>query len=182
MFFDPISSWLVVLIADGVVASWDKGRSGAAASGYEQKHVKQANAALNGDIRRVKNKYGLNLPEMAYEQIKLHINITRNSFSFQHANGQIVLDLDNQEYIIALLEACSKWYGKHPYGEDRKKAEWYKNAAIEARRQKDLYTQELEENRIREAEQREKEQALSNIYVVVGLTIFVAFIILITHV
>ena len=55
---------------------------------------------LNANIRRVKEKYGLTLAEMAYEQIQLHIKVTKNNFSFQYAHGQIVIDLDNQEYII----------------------------------------------------------------------------------
>lgn len=132
---------------------------------------------LNGDIRRVKNKYGLDLPELAYEQIQLHIRVTNNSFSFQYAHGQIVIDLDNQEYIIALLEACSESYSKYSYDEAEKKTQWYKNAAIEARRRKELYARELEETRIREAKQRERDQTMSNIYLMVGLIIFVAFIV-----
>ncbi len=176
MYFDPLSAWLVALIADGIVVAGERSRGGSV-SEYDQKRVKQANEMLNGDIRRVKDKYGLSLPEMAYEQIQLHIRVTKNSFSFQYAHGQIAIDLDNQEYIIALLEACSKWYSKYSYDEANKKTEWYKNVAIEARRRKELYAKELEETRIREEKQREKDQAMSNIYLVVGLIIFVAFII-----
>ena len=178
MYFDPLSTWLVALIADGIVISGERGRSGSAAE-YNQKRVKQANAMLNGDIRRVKEKYGLVLPEMAYEQIQLHIRVTKNSFSFQYAHGQITIDLDNQDYIIALLEACSKWYSEYSYDEAKKKAEWYRNAANEARRRKELHAKELEEARIKEVKQRESDQAMSNIFLVVGLIIFVAFIIFI---
>ena len=132
---------------------------------------------LNGDIRRVKNKYGLDLPELAYEQIQRHIRVTKKSFSFQYAHGQIVIDLDNQEYIIALLERCSERYSKYSYDEAVEKTQWYKNAAIEAKRRKELYAKQLEETRIREAKQRETDQAMSNIYMVIGLIIIIAFVI-----
>lgn len=176
MYFDPLSAWLVTLIADGVIVAGERSRGGSA-SEYYQKRVKQANDMLNGDIRRVKNKYGLDLPEKAYEQIQLHIRVTKNSFSFQYAHGQIVLDLDNQEYIIAILEECAKRFSQYDSVEKyRQKAEWYKNAAIEARRRKELYAKDLEETRIREAKQRGINHTMSNIFLVVGLIIFVAFI------
>ena len=176
MYFDPLSAWLVTLIADGIIIAGEKSRGGSAAE-YNQQRVKQANNMLNGDIRRVRSKYGLDLPELAYEQIQLHVRVTKKSFSFQYAHGQIEIDLDNQEYIIALLEACAESYSKYSYDEAVNKTQWYKNAAIEARRRKELYAKELEETRIREAKQREKDQTMSNIYLVVGLIIFVAFII-----
>lgn len=176
MYFDPLSAWLVALIADGIVVAGERSR-GCPASEYDQNRVQQANQRLNSNIRQVKNKYGLDLPELAYEQIQLHIRVTKNSFSFQYAHGQIIIDLDNQEYIIVLLEACSKCYSKFSYDEAKNKAEWYKKAAIEARRRKDAYAKELEEARMMKAKQQEKAQAMSNIYLVIGLILFVAFII-----
>ena len=118
------------------------------------------------------------LAEEAYKQIQLQIKVTKDSFSFQYAHGQIVIDLDNQEYIIAVLEECAKRFSKYEsVDEYRQKAEWYRNAAIEARHRKEQYAKEIEETRIREAKEREKQQTMSNIYLVVGLVIFVAFII-----
>ena len=83
--------------------------------------------------------------------------------------------MDNQEYIIELLDACSKYYSDNSESNEEylQKAEWYTKAAIEARKKKDIYVKELEETRIRE----EKERAMSNVYLVIGLTIFVLFII-----
>jgi len=176
MYFDPLSAWLVALIADGIVIAGQKSTGGTAVE-YHQKNIKQRNANLNGAIRRIKEKYGLTLAEMAYEQIQLQIKIAKNSISFQHGNGQIVIDLDNQEYIISVLEECSKWYGKYSYEEAKKKAEWYKNAAVEARRRKEQYTKQLEETRIREAKEQEKQQVVSNILLIIGLVIFVGFIV-----
>ena len=177
MYFDPLSAWLVALIADGIIISGEKGNSGAVAE-YHKKSIKQSNDIMNAQIRRIKDKYGLVLAEQAYEQIQLQIKVTKNSFSFQYAHGQIVIDLDNQEYIIAVLEECAKRFNKYDSVEKyRQKAEWYKNAAVEARRRKEQYAKELEENRIKEAKEREKQQTMSNIYLVIGLAIFVAFII-----
>ena len=114
---------------------------------------------------------------MAYDQIKLHINIAQNSYPFRCGRGQIIIDLDNQEYIIAVLEACANWYSRFKYPEAQQKAEWYKNAAVEARQRKELFAKQLEEARIQEEAQREKEQVLSNVYLVLGLILFFAFIV-----
>ena len=46
MYFDPLSAWLVALIADGVIVAGEKGNSGAAAE-YHKKSIKQNNDILN---------------------------------------------------------------------------------------------------------------------------------------
>lgn len=180
MYFDPLSAWFVALMAGGVIASGEKFGGRSAQKTYDRERIEQGNRWLNGDIRRVKDKYGLDLPEMAYKQIQLHISVTKDSFAFKYAHGGIVIDLDNQEYIIALLEECAKYYSKYESVQEYcQKAEWYKTAATEARRRKELYAKELEEARLREAKQREKNQTMSNIYLVTGLIIIVAFIVLV---
>lgn len=177
MFFDPVSTWLVVLIADGILVSDERIKSKDVKE-LDQKHVKQSNIFLNAQIRKIKEKYGLTLAEEAFNQIKLQINTTKNSFSFQYAHGQIVIDSDNQEYIIQVLEACSERYIKYDSVEEyRQKAEWYKTAAVEARKKKEQYVKELEVTRAEDEKRKEKERALSVMYLVVGLVIFVAFIV-----
>lgn len=177
MYFDPLSAWLVALIANGIAIVDEKSKGGSIAE-YHQKSIQQSNRMLNADIRRIKEKYGLTLAEMAYEQIERHIKVIKKSYSFEAANGQILIDLDNQEYIIAVLEECAKQFSKYESVEKyRQKAQWYKNAAIEAKRRKEQYAKELEETRIKETKQREKGQTMSNIYLVVGFIIFIAFII-----
>lgn len=174
MHFDPLSTWLVVLISDGLIVSSEKSKSKVTMSEYNQKVIKQSNGILNGQIRRIKEKYGVHFPETAYEQIKQQIEVTKHSYSFQYAHGYVVIDLDNQEYIIELLDACSKYYSDNSESSEEylQKAEWYTEAAIEARKKKEIYAKELEETRIR----KEKERAMSNVYLVIGLTIFVLFI------
>lgn len=175
MYFDPLSAWLVTLIADGIFAVGDFAQSGTVAE-YHQKSIMQSNNKLNADIRRIKGKYGLSFAERAYEQIQAHIRVARKSVSRHSANGQIVIDLDNQEYIIAVLEECGERFSQHESERLRQKAAWYKNAAYEARRKKEIYAKEAEEARIRKAAQRENDQAMSNIYLIVGLIIGAAFL------
>lgn len=178
MYFDPLSTWLVVLIADGINLAGEKIGVSSAQSEYDRERIKRGNEWLNADIRRIKKDYGLILPEMAYEQIQLHIKTTKNSLAFKYTDGQIVIDLDNQEYIIEVLEECAKRFSKYEAVEEyRKKSEWYKNATAEARRRKEIYVKEAEATRIKEKQEREKAQTMSNIYLVVGLLIIVAFIV-----
>lgn len=176
MYFDPISTWLVSLIADGIVVAGNKGKCFSVTE-YEQKRINEANASLNANIRRIKDKYGLVLAEAAYKQIQMHIQSTLNTISFHNMHGQINIDLDNQEYIIDIFDECAKRYSQYESVEKyQKKAEWYRKAASEAREKKAQYAIELEETRKKEAEQREKEQVMSNLYLIIGLAISVAFL------
>lgn len=153
MYFDPLSAWLVALIADGTVASG--GRRNGSTSEHHQKYIKLSNETLNQDIRRLRQASGLTSPETTYDQIKLLVQQTRNDPSFQCAHGHIIIAQDNQEYIINLLEACSKWYSKYPDAESKNKANRYKRAAKEARE----IAKNLEETRLRE-EAKEKRTTL----------------------
>lgn len=90
MYFDPLSAWLVSLIANGIVIAGEKSKGGSIAE-YHQKNIQQSNRMLNANIRRIKEKYGLVLAESAFEKIQLHIRTVTKSYSFQAANGQIVL-------------------------------------------------------------------------------------------
>lgn len=176
MYFDPLSAWLVALIADGIMIAEEK-CSGGTIDEYHRKIVMQGNESLNGEIRAIKRMYSLNQAELAFNQIKQKIHLIKNSYFFKSANGQIVIDLDNQEYIISLLEECAKKYDKYykeyKKEEKRQKAVWFKNAAIEARRIKEQYALKLEEIRIKEAEEKEKQKIL----MVVGIVIIAIFLI-----
>ena len=72
MYFDPLSTCLVTLITDGTIVAGEKFGGSSAQSQYDQERIKQGNQWLNGDIRKVKEKYGLVLPETAHEQIQCH--------------------------------------------------------------------------------------------------------------
>lgn len=166
MYFDPLSAWLVALIADGVVASG--GRHNSSMSEHHQKYVKLSNETLNQDIRRLRQERGFTSPETTYEQIKLLVQQTRNDPSFQCARGHIIIAQDNQEYMINLLEACAEWYSKYPDAESKNKANRYKRAAKEARE----IAKNLEETRIRE-EAKEKRTTLILLVVAIISLIFI---------
>lgn len=134
-FFDPLTSWITVLIADGIMVADEKCK-GPSKSELDRKHVKQSNDMLNADIRRIKEKYGLVLADMAYDQIQLHIKITREGTLFQLANGQIELTPENQDYIIEVLEKCVSKYSKYSYKEAKTKYQYYKSALITAKERK----------------------------------------------
>ena len=150
MYFDPLSAWLVALIADGLVIAGEKCGSGSAQADWDRERIIQGNKWLNNDIRNIKSKYGLDSSIMAYEKIQMRIRTTKNSIAFKYANGEIAIDPDNQEYIITLLETCAKHYSRYTFEEAKRKAEWYSNAAIEARRRKEQFVAKIEENRIKE--------------------------------
>ena len=136
MYFDPLSAWLVTLIADGIVISEEKFGGKSTLKQYDIDKVIQGNKILNSDIRSLKHKYGLNFPETVYKKIELRIKNTKNSLSFQRLNEQIILDLDNQEYIILLLEACAKQYSRNsPVEEHKRKYELSSENAIELPRE-----------------------------------------------
>ena len=177
MFFVPLTSWIVALIADGIIVSKEKFGGKRARAEYEEACIKHLNNSLNSDIRKIRKEYGLIPAEMAYEQIHRRINIAKKSYPFNFSCKQMSLDLDNQEYIIDLLEACSKWYSKYNYAEAKRKAEWYKRASLEARLIKALYIKQRKDIHAAEAERREKEQAINNIYLVLGLIMFFGFVI-----
>ena len=130
------------------------------------------------NIRKVKRDYGLSFPDMAFEQIKLHIKTTQESFSFKSSHGQILIDLDNQEYIILLLEECAKKFSKYKDNKEYiQKAIWYRNAAKEAQNRKEQYAKQLEETRIKAELEKEKQDFMSGIYITIGLFLIVIFII-----
>ena len=57
------------------------------------------------------------------------------------------------------------------------KAQWFKNAAIEARRKKELFAQEQQRAKIQAEQDREKDQIWTVIFVVVGIVVIIAFLI-----
>lgn len=163
MFFDPLSTWLVVLIADGAIVANEESGINSSQAEYERECINKLNLQLNDGIRRIKTNDGSSAPEYIYERIKLAIDGTMKEYPFSCGRGQVVLDLDNQKYIIAILEKCAVAYStKSP-----QKAAWYKNAADEARGLEKKY----EEMRRREKEEKEKQENKRFIFLLVGAVI-----------
>ena len=84
-------------------------------------------------------------PEYSYNRIQQYINECQRSPEFGSGKATIRIDLDNQDYIISLLEACAQTYSQYSDDEHCKKAEWFNNAVIDARRKKEQYAKKLEE-------------------------------------
>lgn len=102
MYFDPVSAWLVALLADGILLFDEKNRGNWASHNYHKESAAFYNRSLNNDIRKIKEKYQLDLFDGALNQIKLHIIGTQKRI-LEH-NGVLILDSDNIQYIVNLLE------------------------------------------------------------------------------
>jgi hypothetical protein len=175
MFFDPVSSWLVVLIADGIILSSEKFGGNAARDEYERECIKERNHMLNCDIRRIKKKYGLMLSDMAYDEVKRSINFTRKSYPFNCSRGEIIIDLDNQEYIISLLEACAKKYESYSGVDSKKKADWFRKAAVEAKIKKEQYTKVLAQKEL----EKQRQESAGCVILCIGLILLFLFVLFI---
>lgn len=168
MYFDPLSAWLVTLIADGIMVAGDK-KGYSSPTERRRQIAKEYNDRLNGYIRGIQRRNGLTLAERSLNEIQNDIKMIKRDFSFQYSQGHIVIELDNQEYIIALLEKCADNYSKYSYEEAVNKAQWYRNAAIEARRRKEQYIKALEEARIKAAEEQRKQNITNTVLSVIAI-------------
>ena len=132
MFFDPFSTWLVFLLAYVVIVANEKWGSRSALGKWEQECIMQNNRDLNDAIRCVKESVGYS--EEAYEKIRCHIGFAANRYPSNGSRQYIVIDLDNQEYIIGLLEKSAKMYGEQTDESSQRKAEVYRSVVIEAKK------------------------------------------------
>ena len=71
MYFDPLTSWLVALIADGIVISSEHVSDSKMSEHYKE-NGRRINAGVNGDISRIKTR-GYFSAENALENIKATI-------------------------------------------------------------------------------------------------------------
>ena len=168
MYFDPISAWFVTLLFDGEIILSEKTKGGSA-NDYYQKSIAQSNANLNGDIQRIKKKYGVNLAELALQEIERHIQVIRQSFSFQQGNGKIYIDSENIEYIIALCRKCVTKYTeyKHKYAdhpesvqEYRTKVEAYQRVIVALNKLKINQETAIKQARIKNEKTREADMII----------------------
>ena len=177
MYFDPLSSWLVALIADGIMIASDK-------KGYSspEKHririAKEYNERLNRYLRGTQRRNGLMLAERTLNEIQNHIKRLKRDLLFEYSQGNIVIELDNQEYIIALLEKCADDYSKCSYEEAVNKAQWYRTAVIEAQRRKEQYLSALQEARIKAAEEERKQNVKNTILSVIAIILITILVVI----
>lgn len=109
MYFDPVSGWLVALIFDSAITLNEKITSRPERN-YNEKEIRSKNKVLNEDIRRLKKQYALSSPEQRIKDIKGYIEVVKSSSEMKFGYSDIVIDYDNQEYMISLLENCVALY------------------------------------------------------------------------
>ena len=100
MYFDPLTTWIVALLADGIILSGEN-VSDAEVAQYYKKQVKESNANLNAELRhRLANKnYSISF-EMG--RVTHLLEYYKNRFEYRY--GAVQLDPDVQELVINLYE------------------------------------------------------------------------------
>lgn len=109
MYFDPVSGWLVALIFDSAITLNEKITSRPERN-YNEKEIRSKNKVLNEDIRRLKKQYALSFPEQRIKDIKGYIEVVKSSSEIKFGYSDVIIDYDNQEYMILLLENCVALY------------------------------------------------------------------------
>jgi len=186
MWFEPGFGLLTALLFDSVEFLAERTRGGTI-DDYYRESVATSNRMLNNDIRRVKEKYGLKLAEMALKQIQMHVEIFHKNFTVQQAHGKIIIDQDNFDYIIALLEKCAnddRTYAAKIYSEGytegaekyRKKAEMYQQLVDDVKIKKERRLKELAEEKVRK--EQEKASGMNVLLVFLALVFIIVVLVL----
>ncbi len=100
MYFDPLTTWIVTLLADGIILSGEH-ECRYETRLYYEKIAKETNVRLNGDLRRLLGTYS-NLAEFQVRQIRYTLECYRKKFEYRY--GAMELDPDVQERILILFK------------------------------------------------------------------------------
>lgn len=153
MFFDPISTWLVSLIADGSIVS-SENYSSRPDSEYTKERIKTINGEMNAQIRNIKKKYGTNLPTLAYEAVQIQTTAARNSLiSWGIGEYNIKFTEESMDYLIDLFEACAEFYKEFTAEEFYDKYREFKDAASRLRTEKKECIIRMQEEKERKAKE-----------------------------
>lgn len=164
MYFDPLSSWIVLLLVNGATVVNEKTGVNEEQEKYERECEARWNNWLNIDIKKLQDQWGLSSPEYSLEKIKSYIQQIGKQYPFSSGRGNVFLNRDSQKYVIALLEKCATIYDAKPDTESQEKAKWYKDAVIEARKLESQYAG-IRTEREQEREKRENKKFL---YLLIG--------------
>lgn len=104
MFFDPLTSWLVVLIADSISASSNHVSNAQMAEHYRNS-AKRTNSIMNGSILALRNK-GYVSAEYALRDIKVYVEWAQKSYEISHGYAKLEISRESFEFIIKLCEEC----------------------------------------------------------------------------
>lgn len=119
MYFDPLTTWVVSLLANGTVLSGEY-VSDAKVTQYYKNKVKESNANLNAELRRrLSNRSSL--PDFQMREIRILLKYYQNRFEYRY--GAVELAPDVQELMIkifrkyvsehsGILQKCEEIYNK----------------------------------------------------------------------
>lgn len=100
--FDPLTSWIVALLANAFAASGQSGNNVALTQSYSEK-IKKSNDRLNAEIRRRLTQESY-LPESELSSIKALMESYKKRYEYNF--GAVELELDVQELMIKLYKEC----------------------------------------------------------------------------
>lgn len=104
MFFDPLTTWLVVLIGDGIVISNSHASNSRMTQHYKERG-KLINDSMNASILKIRDDGYFNA-EYALEKIKHHVEYAQNSYAIKHGYAKFEISRESYEFILKLCEEC----------------------------------------------------------------------------
>lgn len=110
MFFDPLTTWLVVLLGDGLVISSNHVSDSKMAKHYREM-AKMHNGMINGTILRLCNK-GYSSAEYALQEIKRSVEFAQKQTEFREGYAKLEISPESYEFIVKLCEECKENYYK----------------------------------------------------------------------
>lgn len=187
MYFDPVSSWLVILLANAPEILSEK-LGGDQSAEYYRENLALYTKMLNAEIRAIKDKTGIDqYPDMTLERIQRSIRSTQNVCSaIKYGYGKLIIDPDNQEYIVNLIAKCAEQYRElerkyvdNPVraGEYRKKAESYENTVLKARDYWKKQALQMEEERILQEKTGKSILCLLGVFIILIIIFFSSVIV-----
>ena len=100
MYFDPLTTWIVALLANGTVLAGEH-VSDAEVTQYYKNEVRKSNINLNNEIRR-RFANSDHLADFQIRELRRLLNYYKNRFEYRY--GAVELDPDVQTLIINLFE------------------------------------------------------------------------------
>lgn len=104
MFFDPLTTWLVALIGDGIVIS-NSHTSNSQMTQHYKESGKLKNDSMNANILKIRDDGYFNA-EYALEKIKHHVEYAQKSYEIKHGYAEFEISRESYEFILKLCEEC----------------------------------------------------------------------------
>ena len=112
MYFDPLTAWLVALLADGAVIAGNH-TSSSKMNQYYKEGAKRTNDMMNGSILSIRDN-GYASAESALNDIKFQIEWAQKSYEISNRYEELKISRESYEFILKLCEEskvyCEKQY------------------------------------------------------------------------